>query len=346
MTNQPGVNRTRTLIDQMLDKGYTRATAQTIRAIAHNGTTGVMEARLSAFEAEAARLQAAGKPMTRDNPYYRALMADFETALRKDAALIDASAERVQRVGLDAAKSLTRQLALPGMSDQQLEVLGVKWNTPDPDAIARIAEYTTRPAWQAQLDQYAKGSSQAVQDTALRAIVEGRNPLTVAREVRRVVEGLPARQANNLMRTLQLTAYRDATAMHQLANADILSYQVRIASLDRRCCMACIALHGTKLPLGQRVNDHHQGRCIAISVTTFRPRNIQTGEAWFAGQPEPIQRQYMGNAAYEAWQAGKIKLADFPQPYDDPTFGPMIREASLKGMLGDSAQQFYGRDAA
>jgi hypothetical protein len=85
------------------------------------------------------------------------------------------------------------------VSDQQLQVLGVQWNTPDPDAIARIAEYTTRPAWQAQLDQYAKGAAQTVQDTALRNIVEGRNPLTVAREVRRMVEGLPARQANNFI---------------------------------------------------------------------------------------------------------------------------------------------------
>lgn len=346
MTDQPRVNRARTLIDQLLDKGYTRATAQTIRAIVRNSTTGVIETRLAAFEAEAARLQAAGQPMTRDNAHYRALIADFETALRRDAALIDASAERVQRVGLDAAKTLTRQLALPGVSDQQLQVLGVQWNTPDPDAIARIAEYTTRPAWQAQLDRYAKGAAQAVQDTALRTIVEGRNPLTVAREVRRMVEGLPARQANNLMRTLQLTAYRDATAMHQLANADILSHQVRIASLDRRCCMACIALHGTKLPLGQRILDHHQGRCTAIAVTTFRQRNIQSGEAWFAGQPEAIQRQYMGNAAYEAWQAGQITLQDFPQEYEDPTFGRMLRAASVKGMLGDGAKRFYGRSVA
>jgi len=65
-----------------------------------------------------------------------------------------------------------------------------------------------------------------------------------------------------------------------------------------------------------------------------RPREVQTGEDWFAGLGEERQRAQMGDSAYELWRGGRLELRDFVQPYTDPVFGEMVREASVKGMLG------------
>lgn len=329
------------LTERLLDRGYVNATRQVIGAIARNGSAGVMALRLQQFEAEAQRLADAGERMTPDNPVLRALLADFDTALRRNAALVDAAAGDVTQAGVNAARTLTRELALPGLDDRQLAAIGLRWNQPDPEAVAALVDFASKPEWETELAKYQQGVAQVVNNIALRGIVEGWGPLRIAREVRRTVEMLPAAQANTLMRTLQLNSYRRATAAHQLANSDILTGQIRIASLDNRCCLACIALHGTRLPLGEVVQDHHNGRCTSISEVRGRPRTVETGEAWLEAQPEERQRAIMGHANFEAWKAGRVKLQDFVQRYEDPVFGPMVREASLRGILGNEARRFY-----
>lgn len=329
------------LTERLLDRGYVNATRQVIGAIARNGSAGVMALRLQQFEAEAQRLADAGERMTADNPVLRALLADFDTALRRNAALVDAAAGDVTQAGVNAARTLTRELALPGLDDRQLAAIGLRWNQPDPEAVAALVDFASKPEWETALAKYQQGVAQVVNNIALRGITEGWGPLRIAREVRRTVEMLPAAQANTLMRTLQLSSYRRATAAHQLANSDILTGQIRIASLDNRCCLACIALHGTRLPLGEVVQDHHNGRCTSISEVRGRPRTVETGEAWLEAQPEERQRAIMGHANFEAWKAGKVKLQDFVQRYEDPVFGPMVREASLRGILGNEARRFY-----
>jgi len=37
-----------------------------------------------------------------------------------------------------------------------------------------------------------------------------------------------------------------------------------------------------------------------------------------------------------------VTWKDFPHEYQDDTWGRMIGEASLKGMLGDAAKDYYG----
>jgi hypothetical protein len=162
------------------------------------------------------------------------------------------------------------------------------------------------------------------------------------------IADVPRYQANTLMRTLQLTAYRDATAIHQAANANLIARVVRIAALDDRTCLSCLALHGTEVPVGERVDDHYSGRCIGISVVRGREVNVQTGEDWLRGLPEERQRTIMGPAKFEAWKAGAVRLQEFVARRDDPVFGQMVQEASLKGLLGAAGSRTYieiGREA-
>jgi hypothetical protein len=235
-----------------------------------------------------------------------------------------------------------REMALPGVSDSALRALGVAWNRPDPEAIARLIEYTAGAAWQERLTRYGEGVGTLARQTVVRGMAAGQGPLATARQLRSVVEDLPAAYANTMMRTLQLTSYRDAQVAHRVANSHIITEQIRIAVLDDRTCMSCVALHGTHLRPDERINDHWNGRCESVTVVKGRtPPNVETGEAWFERQPETRQRAMMGASEYRAWQDGAITLRDYPRTYTDPVFGEMVAANSLKGMLGEQARRYY-----
>lgn len=332
MTNHPGANRVMDLVDGLLDRGYDQATAATLRAIGGSTTSGIVAQRLNELDTEVARLAESGQRLTPDNPVLRALLADLEPVLRRDAARVDGVAEDVQASGTNAAGRLTRELSIGGMTDRQLMRLGVQWNTPDPEVVARAVGYVQSEAFAAEIARYPQLIMDTVRNQAVRGIVEGWNPTRTAREIRRMTENLPAHQANTIMRTLQLTSYREGNALHQLANADILSHQIRIGTLDSRVCMACLALHGTRLAVGERVDDHHNGRCTSIAVVKGVTRNVATGEQWFNGLPEDQRRQMAGNSAFDLLESGRAQLRDFVATYEDPVYGRMVRQASLASL--------------
>jgi len=98
------------------------------------------------------------------------------------------------------------------------------------------------------------------------------------------------------------------------------------------------------MPVGARVDDHHNGRCVGIPVVVGARVNVPTGEAWLRGLPESRQRRIMGPSAFRAWQQGAVNLNEFVDQGHDPVFGRMVFPKSLKGILGNRATQFYGRN--
>ncbi len=341
----PATNRVGTLVSGLLDKGYDQAAGAVLRSISSSVTSGIVAQRLNELDAEAARLAAAGESLRPDNPVLRALLADLEPVLQRNARRIDVGAEAVQANGVNAAGTLTRELALPGLTDQQLAGIGVRWNTPSADQVNELVGLVDSDAWGAEIDRYPDLVLETVRNQAIRGFASGWGPERIAREIRRVSQSMTVAQANNLLRTTQLTSYRRATAINQLENADVIDYIVRIATLDSRVCMSCVALHATKLDVGEVVQDHHQGRCVGVAVVKGRTLNIQTGEEWFNALPQDQQRAMMGPGAFDAWQAGRIQLSDFSRPYDDPTFGRMMRQSTLAEMLSGSHRAPSGQIA-
>jgi hypothetical protein len=338
----PQSNRIGELVRGLLDRGYERATAATLRAISSSVSSGVVAQRLRELEAEAARLQAAGERMQADNPVLRALVADLEPVLQRDAARIDVGATDTQESGVSAAQTLTRELALFD-NEAARRLIQARWNVPDPEAVNAVVEIVNNEGWAAEIRRYPSLVLETVQNQAIRGVVEGWNPTRTAREIRRMTQGVTVAQANTLMRTVQLHSYRRATAIHQLANRDILQEQIRVATLDRRTCLACIALHGTRYPIGVAIPDHWNGRCTSVSVITGVPRNIRTGEEWLTSLSEEQQRRIMGDANFYAWRDGEVRIQDFVNEWQDQTFGAMVNERSLKGILGDGARKYYTR---
>jgi hypothetical protein len=338
----PATNVARDLIDGLLDKDYVMATREVLRAIAAYSDNPALRQRYNDLTGEAYRLQLAGKPLEADNPVLMAFYAEFEKALQAQAKLIDAAAPRVQDGAFDVTGQFVKRLATQGLDDDALAKLGIRWNVPRPEQIKAVVDYTTLDSWTDTLGDYTTDVMDAARNTVLRGIIAGQNPTQTARDLRQVVTDLPVFQANQILRTLQLTASRDADVMHRVANQDIIAYAIRIATLDRRVCASCVALHGTKLEVNRRVDDHHNGRCTSITQIKGLPEyNIESGEVWFARLPEDWQKDILGGAGLRAYKAGRVRLADFSHAYQDPVFGRMIGTRSLKQILGPEARKFY-----
>lgn len=330
------------VVRELLERGYTQQMTAVLRAIAANSERGILAQRLREFNDEAARLAAAGQRLSPNNPVFRALMADFEDAMRANRTLLASVADDVQATGINVSQRVARQLALPGFDARFLEAIGVVWNQPDPEALAALIRYTQSAEWAARLARYGDGVPEIIQNVAARAFVNGWGALRAARELTRAVTYLPRHYANTMMRTLMMTAYRDADVVQRVANANILEYQIRIAALDDRTCMACVVLHGEQLPINARIDDHHNGRCTSITVVKGRPvPAVTAGMTWFERRTPSQQQAQMGKAAYDAWQSGAIQPRDLVRKYDDRVFGGMVAEASLKGILGPAAQDYY-----
>jgi hypothetical protein len=320
------------LVGGMLDAGYLRAADATLKGVAATMSSPLITQRIGELNAEARRLASEDKKLTPDNPVLRALIADMEPALKRAGNIIDGSAGQITTESSVLAQNATRQMALPGLDDRQLALLGIQWNKPDPVAVAQLVDYADKPGWDTEIKKYPGLTIDVLLNQAVRGMVEGWGPMRVARNITAQAQTLPLAQARMLTRTLYLESYRSASAANQLANADILTEQIRIGTLDQRICMCCLALHGSTLKVGEKVMDHHAGRCTSIAVVTGRPRTVQTGEQWFNALPEAQQMSIAGPGAFEALKSGKAQIRDFVQTYTDPVFGEMVREASLKSL--------------
>lgn len=334
MNNTQRPERLTDLIKRLLDRGYNRAVEPVIRAIVRDSTSGVIAQRLDELNVEAQRLADIGERLRPDNPVIRALLADLETVLKNDQRRIADASVDIQRASIDSANTITKRLALPGVTDEQFRrIVGVSWNSPSEEAVARLIEFVDLPEWQDEIGAMSDTTLATVRNQAVRGIVEGWSPLKTARQIQQTVQSLPAHQANNLMRTLQMQSYRTGQVANMTANDDILDGHMRIAALDDRTCMACIGLHGTVLKTSDRVDDHHQGRCTSIPLVTGRARNIQSGIDWFNELPEERQLKIAGRGKLDALKNGDIRWQDLQQDYSNPAFGRMIRETSLKQAL-------------
>lgn len=318
-------DRIKTIVNQLLDRNYTSATQQVLNAITSSVNSGLINQRLAELNTESQRLAEAGEKLTPSNPVLRALLADLDDTMKRNANRLDGIADDVQRLGIESGQEIAEQLAINPLLN-----FGVQWNRPNIEAINALIDYVNTPAFAQELTKYGDDVVSIVQNQAIRGIVEGWGPLKTAREIRRVTSALPAHKANVLMRTLQLQSYRRSTAIAHAANRDIIVKQIRIATLDTRTCLACIALHGDEMTVGEQVIDHHAGRCTSIAIVRGAERDITTGEQWFNSLPEAEQLAMAGPGKLELLQSGKAKLRDFVEPYKDDVFGDMLREASIK----------------
>jgi len=360
-----------------LNKNYvsaSRAMFEQIYALSR-GSGSQMQSSLHELDIEAEKLQEDELPLKPDNAVLRKSLSVNSDQLTATQGMIIANSTKIQEGGkivaspavaakvfIGIASSIIASGGNPlkniGLFKETLFKAGIKWNFPD--VVKLAGNYTATEAWHTRMDGWGKGYADIIDQTVMKGLQSGWSPIRTAREVRKLAEGIPLNASENITRTLQLTAYRDASAAMERLNGEYIERKVRIATMDERTCSACIALHGTDVPLGESVQDHHRGRCdaILIPIGGSMPTMMQadskpgqrnfipfaSGEEWFASLPESRQAQQASflksPGKFNAYKSG-IPLSDFVGHHHDSIFGDQIVEDSLIKSLGNKAEEFY-----
>jgi len=185
-----------------------------------------------------------------------------------------------------------------------------------------------------RLAQLTGVNAKFVADAIAQAITLGWNPRKTARFVRDAF-GRGLSDALRFVRTAQLWTYRESNRASMVANQEVLDGWVWNTSFDKRTCMSCVVMHGTIHPVEETLNDHHNGRCVAIPlVKGFTPVIQETGIDWFNRQSEATQRAMMGREYYDAWRGGAFDLSEMTTVHRDEVYGDMRTEARLWQLLG------------
>lgn len=271
---------------------------------------------------------------------YKALIAeilreatDFSGFLKVELSLAGVSAVNVAT--RDAERLLAGTLLQRNITPERIRRLTQAFNRVNVEPLVFLADYLN-PAGElySRIDALAPFLADKVSRSILEGVALGRNPRVIAQNITNVY-GIGLTDSLRMTRTVQLYSYRRASQAAYEANG--VDEWVWWAKLDGATCMSCVAQHGTRHPVTETLNDHHNGRCVMLPIPPILDTVAvgDTGLEWFESQPESVQRQMLGPAKYQAWQEGKIDLVDLSATHEDGVFGEMRVEATLKGLLGD-----------
>lgn len=292
----------------------------------------------------AARVEAARRDGTRVSPAwlyqeqrYRTLLAQTQRSLTQYADAATTATTREQARALADAQANATALVQDAAASAGATFL--RTNPAVVDALAGVM--ANGGALQTYLRSRIPGEAvDGIRAALTRGVATGKGIDWMVREVTRST-ALAHTRAVTILRTETHRVYREATRATYRANADVLDGWVWTSALDRRTCPACVAMHGTLMPLDERLDGHPRCRCAMVpqpkapgallddpSLPDTRPP-IETGEAWYAAQPPDVQRAIVGPLKYDAMQAGELSLADVVGRRSSDTFGTMRYERSL-----------------
>lgn len=192
-------------------------------------------------------------------------------------------------------------------------------------------------------NEFGDATSKKVRDELIQAVVLGQGPQKTARRISDFLEGNKAR-ALTIARTETIRAYRESGRRTALENTDVLEGWTWISALVGSCA-ACIALHGSKHPVEERMEAHPNCRCVQRwdtktwqelgqqGIPETGPSTVEPGAAWFARQPEEMQLEVLGRKGLAAYKAGRVQLEDFVGKGKSEKWGKMLYQRSLKAAL-------------
>jgi SPP1 gp7 family putative phage head morphogenesis protein len=180
-------------------------------------------------------------------------------------------------------------------------------------------------------------------EALINGVALGWNPRKTARAMREGLQAGALQRSLVIARTEQLRAYRTATLETYRQSGVVVGYK-RLAAKSARTCIACLMADGTFYPLEESFEEHPNGRCTLVPVVKGRPApEWETGRTWFERQPADVQRGILGPAAFEAWQAGAIRLEDLVERHEHPVWGGSLGQRSLRSLLGANDAGYFAR---
>lgn len=169
------------------------------------------------------------------------------------------------------------------------------------------------------------------------AIQEGKNPAVIGKLIAEQGLGIGLTDALRWARTVQMNAYRLGSQVTMGQNSDILDGWVWFALLDSAIppCESCLANHGKLFSLDESLDDHPNGRCVAIPHVAGDDNPVsQTGADWFDSLDEATQREILGKTKLELLQGGQITFDQLTKQVDDDIWGSIRVSTPLWELLG------------
>lgn len=189
---------------------------------------------------------------------------------------------------------------------------------------------------------YGPEAMQTIERAMMDGLAAGESPRTIKRRIMREING-PYTKArlDALTRTEFMRAARGSLADSFEAMRRPGDRYRWVAAKSARTCLSCLYRDGTlydEPPTQQHVNC----RCIFHLVPADMYLPYETGEQWFARQPENVQRQMMGGAAYDEYRNGRLGLRDFTTVHRDPVWGASVQQRSQRGAIAAARQRRGG----
>lgn len=204
--------------------------------------------------------------------------------------------------------------------------------------VAALAE--TSPLRTRTLARFGEEVARGIGEALVYGVASGRGARETAREMANAW-GAPLTDALRISRTEHVRAHRLATMDSYRRNPHIVKGWIwQSALIPGRTCAACVAMSGTHHDLTETLDDHPNGLCTMIPETvtweelgfTGIPETgaqVEDGSAWFARQPESVQREMLGPGHYEAYLAG-TPIGDMVAWRSDPEWGRSVGVKPLK----------------
>lgn len=303
-----------------------------------------MDAQIAALQQSLATTGQLTRAQATQNAALRALRAQVVDEIERFATYADTEIAQAARarlaLGITDSRALVNAYVTTTSGARELQAVWVGLNA---DAVETMIGFlgADSPLHQTLVGRLGEAVATQFEDAMIDAMIAGKGPRVTTALIRREL-GTGLTWTLNTTQTAQVYAYREATRASYIANADVVDGWTWYASLDGRQCMSCTAQHGRQFPVTARLNDHHRGRCVQLPNVSFAPKVAVTpGVDWFNGLTERQQIKQMGPAKYNAWRAGEFDLMDLSKPTNNDIYGEMLVEASLKGLLGDRAKDYY-----
>jgi hypothetical protein len=174
-----------------------------------------------------------------------------------------------------------------------------------------------------RIQELAPLTAERVASGILEGVALGYNPVKVGKMiVDDLGQGLSS--AMRWARTTQMWTYREASRATMASNAEILDGWVWFAILDGDVppCESCIANHGQLFPINEPLDDHYNGRCVALPHVKGDDMPVDPGSDWFDGLDTKTQEKILGSNL-EGYNNGDFTFADLTKQVEDPVFGTM-----------------------
>ena len=271
------------------------------------------------------------------------LQRQIETEMRRWVDVAEPRIVDLQREAVEAAQRTAEAETLAALGPPPPGV-AVTWKRLSKEALTDLVGFASDGTPLRQLlDALGAEASQQVREALIAGMATGENPRSIARRVKEAFGGDLVR-ALRVSRTETMRAYRTAALRNYRANDDVVKGWIWNAACDTRTCVACWAMHGTKHPLDDELQDHPNGRCAASPWTKSweelgiegmpeRPE-MESGEARFAKLTPEEQDKILGKAGGAAYRGGAAKLSDFATTKTSAAWGTHVQRKSLKGALG------------